>query len=182
MAPDELLRIWVEEERVVLDRVEAGPGPGIAKGDAIAGKSGLEIMQAMLKGEIPYAEMAKTLTFGAIAVSQGAAIFQGTPRAEHLNPMGSVHGGWIGTVLDSALGSAVLTSLPAGFAYTTAELTVKYVKGLSPKVGRVRAEARVTEREGKVARAKARLVGPDGTIYAQAITECRIFALPVAPS
>ena len=136
-------------------------------------------MQAMLRGEIPYAEIAKTLTFGAISVSSGRAVFQGTPQTQHLNPMGTIHGGWIGTVLDSALGSAVLTTLPPGHAYTTAELSVKYVKGLSPKVRRVRAEAKVTSQEGRVAKAEAQLVGPDGTVYARALTECRLFEIPV---
>jgi uncharacterized protein (TIGR00369 family) len=175
VTPDELLRTWIEEERAVLDRVDAGPGPGLASPQDVASKSGLEIMQAMLLGELPYAEMARTLTFGAISVSPGVAVFQGTPRKEHLNPMGTVHGGWISSVLDSALGSAVLTALPAGHAYTTAELTVKYVKGLTPRVGRVRAEARITEHRGRVAHAEAQLVGPDGTVYAKATTECRVF-------
>lgn len=176
MTPDELLETWIAEERAVLECVDAGPGPGLASPQDIAGKSGLEIMQAMLLGQIPYAEMARTLTFGAIAVSRGVAIFQGTPRREHLNPMGTVHGGWISTVLDSALGSAILTALPAGHGYATAELTVKYMKGLTPRVGRVRAEARITEHRGRVALAKARLVGPDGVIYARARTECRVFS------
>lgn len=178
MTPAELLSTWLDEERAVLERVDAGPGPGLASSEELAGKSGLEVMQGMLDGTIPYAELAKTLTFGAIAVARGAAIFQGTPRKDHLNPMGTIHGGWIGSVLDSALGTAVLTVLPPGHAYATSELRVKYLKRLSPKVGRVRAEARVTGWKGKIASARARLVGPDGTVYAKAITECRVYEVP----
>lgn len=178
MTPEDRLSTWLLEEREILDKVDAGPGPGIASPEQLAGKTGLEVMEAMLRGEIPYAEMAKTLTFGAISVGTGVAVFQGSPQTQHLNPMGTIHGGWIGTVLDSALGSAVLTTLPPGHAYTTAQLSVKYVRGLSPKVPRVRAEAKVTSQEGRVAKAEAQLFGPDGTVYARALTECRLFEVP----
>jgi uncharacterized protein (TIGR00369 family) len=175
MSLQEKLQSWIDEERQILDVVDAGAGPGPARLDQVMGKSGLEVMQGMLRGEIPYAEMARTLTFGALSVAPGEAVFQGTPRAEHRNPMGTIHGGWIATLLDSALGSAVLTKLPAGHGYSTAELSMKYLKPLTPNVMRVRAAAKVTSLEGRVAKAEAQMFGPDGTVYAEAKAECRLF-------
>ena len=77
--------------------------------DQVAGRSGLELMQAMLRGELPIAPIARTLDFQLIEVDDGRAVFQGTPGPAHLNPMGTVHGGWYATLLDSALGCAVHT-------------------------------------------------------------------------
>src|SRR5215218_8988114 len=88
------LESWLAEEREALARLEAGPGPGLARPEQIEGMTGLEIMQAMLRGDIPYAAIAKTLDFTVLSVSPGVAVFQGTPLPQHLNPLGSVHGGW----------------------------------------------------------------------------------------
>ncbi|MGJ7542160.1 PaaI family thioesterase [Variovorax sp. LT1R16] len=172
-----MLAAWVEEENAVIARLDAGPGPGLAKPEQIEGKTGLEIMQAMIEGEIPYAAIAKTLDFTVLSVQPGVAVFQGTPMARHLNPLGTIHGGWVATLLDSALGCAVQTMLPAGRSYTTAELGVNYVKGLTPKVQRVRAEGRVIHCGRQLATAEARLVGPGGTLYAHATTTCLVFEL-----
>ena len=147
----------------------------MARPAQLVGKSGLEVMHAMMNGQLPYAEFARHLTFYAIAAHQGSAVFQGTPQREYLNPMGTIHGGWMTSILDSALGCAVLSSLPPGQVYTTAGLETRYVKALTLDVRRVRAEATVTRIEGRTALAEANLVGPDGTLYAKATTECRLF-------
>ena len=172
------LDTWIAEERAVLQKLEAGPGPGLARFDEIADKTGLEVMQAMLQGEIPYAAIAKTLDFTIIEASAGRAVFQGTPLAQHLNPLGTIHGGWIATLLDSALGCSVHTMMPPGRGYTTAELGVNYVKGVTPKVQRVRAEGKVIHCGRQLATAEARLVGADGTLYAHATTTCLVFEIP----
>ncbi|MGH6645798.1 PaaI family thioesterase [Aquabacterium sp.] len=178
MSTDNLLEAWLAQEREVLARLEAGPGPGLASPEQLAGKTGLEIMEAMLRGDIPYAAIAKTLDFTVLEVSPGRAVFQGTPLPQHLNPLGTIHGGWFATLLDSALGCSVHTLMPAGRSYTTAELSVNYVKGLLPKVQRVRAEGKVIHCGRQLATAEARLVGPDGTLYAHATTTCLVFDLP----
>ena len=177
MTDTERLDAWIAEEAAITDRLDAGPGPGVPRPEQVAGKSGLALMQAMLQAEIPYAAMARTLSFQLIEVGSGRAVFQGTPKAEHLNPLGSIHGGWFATLLDSALGCAVHTMLPAGRAYTTAELGVNLVKALTPKVQRVRAEGRVIHCGRQLATAEARLVGADGTLYAHATTTCLVFEL-----
>jgi uncharacterized protein (TIGR00369 family) len=178
MSQNNLLEQWLAEEREVVARLDAGPGPGLARPDQLEGKTGLEVMQMMLAGEIPYAQIAKTLDFTIVEARPGVAIFQGHPLPQHLNPLGTIHGGWVATMLDSALGCSVHTMMPPGRGYTTAELGVNYVKGLTPKVERVRAEGKVIHCGKQLATAEARLFGPDGTLYAHATTTCLVFELP----
>ncbi len=177
-APANALDDWLAEEARILTRLQAGPGPGVAQPDQIAGKTGLQMMQALLDGQIPFAQIAETLDFLMVEVALGRAVFQGTPGQKHLNPLGTVHGGWFATLLDSALGCAVHTALPAGRAYTTAELGVNLVKAITPKVQRVRAIGQVIHCGRQLATAEARLVGPDGTLYAHATTTCLVFEIP----
>ena len=171
---------WLADEQAVRQRLDPGPGPGVTRMDQVAGMSGLGLLQAMLNGEVPYAPIGKTLDFLLIEVAPGRAVFQGTPGAQLLNPLGTVHGGWFATLLDSALGCAVHTLMPQGRAYTTAELGVNMVKALTPRVPRVRAEGRVIHCGRQLATAEARLIGPDGTLYAHATTTCLVFDLPAA--
>ncbi|MBN9367782.1 MAG: hotdog fold thioesterase [Comamonadaceae bacterium] len=178
MTSSNQLEQWLAQEREILARIDAGPGPGVARPDQIAGLTGLQLMQAMLRGDLPYAAIAKTLDFLIVEVDEGRAVFQGTPGIAHLNPMGTVHGGWFATLLDSALGCAVHTRMQPGRGYTTAELGVNLVKAITPKVPRVRAEGRVIHCGRQLATAEARLVGPDGTLYAHATTTCLVFDMP----
>ena len=173
-----LLDTWLAQEKEVRQRLDAGAGPGVARPDQVAGKTGLQVMQGLLSGELPYASIAKTLDFTLIEVSEGQAIFQGAPGLNHMNPLGTVHGGWFATLLDSALGCAVHTMMPPGRGYTTADLSVKLVKALTPKVQRVRAIGQVVHCGRQLATAEARLVGPDGTLYAHASTACLVFEMP----
>lgn len=175
-----LLSQWLTQEADVLTRLDRGAGPGVASREQLAGKNGLQTMQAMLNGELPFAAIAKTLDFTLIEVAEGRAVFQGAPGPQHFNPMGSVHGGWFATLLDSALGCAVHTLMPEGRTYTTAELSVNIVRALSPDVARVRAEGKVLHCGRQLATAEAQLVGPDGKLYAHATTTCLVFDLPSA--
>jgi uncharacterized protein (TIGR00369 family) len=169
---------WIADEERVGTILDSGIGCGVATPDLVAGKTGLEVMQAMLRGDVPYPPIARTLDFMLIAVGAGTAVFQGTPKLEHYNPLGSVHGGWFATLLDSALGCAVHTMMPPGRGYTTAELSVNLVRAITTKVPRVRAEGRVIHCGRQLATADARLVGPDGTLYAHATTTCLVFEMP----
>ncbi len=173
--PETVLEQWLAQEREVQARLER-IGPGVARLDQIAGKSGLELLQTMLRGELPYPPIAQTLSFSLLEAEAGRALFQGTPGPAHLNPMGTIHGGWYATLLDSALGCAVQTMLPPGMAYTTAELGLNIVKAINPKKApRVRAEAKVLHSGRQLATAEARLYGPDGALYAHATTTCLVF-------
>lgn len=169
---------WLAQEQEVLARAQTGAGPGVARPDQIAGLTGLQMMQAMLRGEIPFAAIARTLDFTLVEVSEGRAVFQGTPGPAHMNPMGTIHGGWYATLLDSALGCAVHTMMPAGRGYTTAQLGVNVVRAIGPKVKRVRAEGQVVHCGRQLATAEGRIVGPDGTLYAHASTTCLVFDMP----
>jgi uncharacterized protein (TIGR00369 family) len=176
MTPEETLALWNEQRDSVVARMLAGGGkPGLARPERVAGKTGLEIMQAMLAGEIPFPHIADTLDFALVEVAAGKAVFQGTPQLKHYNPLGSVHGGWYATLLDSALGCAVHTMMPAGRAYTTAELSVNIVRAASHKTGPLRAIGTVIHCGRQLATAEARIVGPDGKLYAHATTTCLVF-------
>lgn len=148
---------------------------GLARPDQVAGKSGLEMFEAMLAGALPRAPISSTLRFWLVQAARGHAQFQGAPAFEHYNPLGGVHGGWMATLLDSAVGCAVHTLLPPGKAYTTLELKVNFVKALSERVPLVRAIGDVIHSGSRVATAEGRLVGPDGTLFAHATTTCLIF-------
>lgn len=177
----EKLDRWMRELESARATMIAGGGkPGLASPAMVAGKTGLEIMQAMLRGELPYPHIAETLDFSLIEASAGKAVFQGTPQLKHYNPLGSVHGGWYATLLDSAVGCAVHTMLPAGRAYTTAELSVNIVRAASHKTGPLRAIGTVLHCGRQLATAEGRIVGADGKLYAHATTTCLVFEAPAA--
>lgn len=176
MNPEDTLARWRAEEAAVRARLQTTPG--LAAPAQIAGRSGLEVFQALLAGEIPPPPMAATLDFTLLRIEPGFAVFQGQPGFNHYNPMGTVHGGWFATLLDSALGCAVHSMLSAGKAYTTLELKLNIVRALTNAVPLVRAEARLVHGGRQVATAEARLIGPDGKLYAHATTTCLIFDLP----
>ncbi|RZJ20200.1 MAG: PaaI family thioesterase [Haliea sp.] len=181
MTPEETMALWNEERETVVARMLAGGGkPGLASPGMVAGKTGLQVMQAMLAGELPFPHIADTLDFSLVEVAPGKAVFQGTPQLKHYNPLGTVHGGWYATLLDSALGCAVHTMMPVGRAYTTAELGVNIVRAASHQTGPLRAIGTVIHCGRQLATAEARIVGPDGKLYAHATTTCLVFEVPAA--
>ena len=170
-APD-----WAGQLDAVRARMRAGGGkPGLARPADLAGKTGLQVMQAMLDGALPYPHIADTLDFALVEIGPGTAVFQGTPQLMHYNPLGTVHGGWYATMLDSALGCAVHTMMPAGYGYTTAELSVNIVRAASSRTGPLRAIGQVIHSGRQLATAEARIVGPDGKLYAHGTTTCLVF-------
>ena len=178
--PDHLAA-WIAEEKRLWGDAALNAAPAPISHAQLLSMSGLEVMQAMLRREVPAPPIAKTLDFVLIAVAYGRTVFQGTPGYAHYNPLGSVHGGWFATLLDSALGCAVHTMMPPGRGYTTAELGTNIVRALTDKVPRVRAEATVIHCGRQLATAEARLVGPDGTLYAHGTTTCLVFEMPATP-
>lgn len=181
MSTDNVLATWLAREAELAPLLQAGPGPGVATRAQIEGKTGLQIMQAMLQGHAPYAAISQTLNFVMVEAEPGLAVFQGTPGPEHLNPLGTVHGGWFATLLDSALGCAVHTLMPVGRSYTTADLTIKMVRAITPKVQRVRAIGKVLHCGRQLATAEAQLVDADGKLYAHASSTCLVFDIPTPP-
>lgn len=176
MNPTEaLLQQWRDEESAARARSAGGAGAGVARIEQVAGLTGLQMMQAMLVGEVPHASIGSTLDFLLISVGEGEAVFQGTPQPKHLNPMGTVHGGWYATLLDSAVGCAVHTLMPVGRGYTTAELSVNLVR--SAPVGKepLRAIGKVLHCGRQLATAEGRIVDAAGKLYAHATTTCLVF-------
>jgi uncharacterized protein (TIGR00369 family) len=173
MNPEETLARWRAEEAAIRARLQTAPD--VASSAQVAGRSGLQIFQALLAGEIPPPPMAVTLDFTLLRIEPGFALFQGQPGVSHYNPMGTVHGGWFATLLDSAMGCAVHSTLPVGKAYTTLELKLNLVRPLTDAVPLVRAEGRLVHGGRQVATAEGRLVGADGKLYAHASTTCLIF-------
>ncbi len=181
MTAEETLAQWNRQMETVRTAMLRGGGKaGVATPASIANKTGLEFMQAWLTSELPYPHIAETLDFALVEVAHGKAVFQGTPQLKHFNPLGTVHGGWYATLLDSALGCAVHTTLPVGRAYTTAELGVNIVRAANLKTGPLRAIGTVIHAGRQLATAEARIVGPDGKLYAHATTTCLVFDMPVS--
>jgi uncharacterized protein (TIGR00369 family) len=177
MPADNIVEQWEQQLRDVRARVtQAGARAGVAQPEAVRGLDGLQIMQAMLEGRFPYPPIAETLDFFLVEVDKGRAVFQGTPQTKHLNPMGTVHGGWYATLLDSAVGCAVQTMLPPGQGYTTAELSVNLVRGARLDGQPLRAIGTVLHCGRQLATAEGKIVDADGKLYAHATTTCLVFA------
>jgi uncharacterized protein (TIGR00369 family) len=170
---EETVARWRAEEAVVRARLAATPG--YVHPDEIDGHTGMQVFEAIFAGELPRPPMGDTVDFVPIHIEPGLAVFQGRPQLKHYNPLGSVHGGWFATLLDSAVGCAVHSTLPAGKAYTTLELKLNIVRALTDAVPLVRAEGKLVHAGRQVATAEGRLVGPDGKLYAHATTTCLIF-------
>jgi len=166
------LAAWRDAEAAQRDR---SPAVGVARREDVAGLSGIEMVGGIVSGRFPAPPISRTMDFILVEVEPGRAVFQGKPSFDHYNPLGSVHGGWFATLLDSALGCAVHSALPAGKAYTTAELKINIVRPLTEKVPLVRAEGRTIHVGNRMATADGRLFGPDGKLYAHASTTCFIF-------
>ena len=176
--PQDTLTRWLAQSTAVRARlIEGGGKPGVARPEHFMGKTGLEQMQDMLEGAMPYPHIAETLDFALVEIEVGKAVFQGTPQLKHYNPLGSVHGGWYATLLDSAVGCAVHTMMPVGRGYTTAELSVNIVRAASHKSGPLRAIGTVIHCGKQLATAEGRIVGPDGKLYAHATTTCLVFEM-----
>lgn len=176
MNAEETVARWRVEEDAVRSRLAATAG--YARPDQLAGCTGMEIFRGIFAGELPRPPIGDTLDFVPIHIEPGLAVFQGRPQLRHYNPLGTVHGGWFATLLDSAMGCALHSTLPAGRAYTTLELKLNIVRALTDAVPLVRAEGKLIHSGRQVASAEARLFGPDEKLYAHATTTCLIFDLP----
>ncbi|MFJ3231129.1 PaaI family thioesterase [Streptomyces sp. NPDC086787] len=145
---------------------------------AAAGQaSGMDFLREMLAGRVPPPPITATLDFRLDEVAEGHAVFSLQPGEEHYNPIGSVHGGVYATLLDSAAGCAVHSTLPPGTGYTSLDLTVKFLKRVTVDTGRVRAIGTVVSRGGRTALAEARLVDAGDRLLAHATSSCMIFPL-----
>jgi uncharacterized protein (TIGR00369 family) len=137
--------------------------------------SGLDYLRSIVEGEIPHPPISKLLGFRLEAIDSGHAVFVLEPAEYHYNPIGMVHGGVASTVLDSAMGCAIHSTLPAGTGYSTVELKVNFIRPLKTGTGGVRCEATVIHPGGRIATAEGRLADREGQLYAHGTTTCLIF-------
>jgi uncharacterized protein (TIGR00369 family) len=148
------------------------PVPSAAAGAELAG---LDYVRAIQAGEIPPPPIAVVMNYAIAELEEGRAVFEGRPGEEHYNPIGVVHGGYASTILDSALGCAVHTTLPKGVGYTSQTLEVKYLRPITRDTGIVRCEAEVVHRGRKSATSEARLIAKEsGKLLATGTSTCLI--------
>jgi len=154
------------------------PAAAVQTGKTI---SGIEYLKALQSGELPPPPIAVLMGMWITEVSEGRVVFAAEPAEYHYNPLGTVHGGVMATLLDSALGCVVQSMLPAGISYTTVELKVNYLRPITVKTGTVYCEGKIIYVGGRIATAEGRLTDAEGKLYAHGTTTCLILR-PSSPS
>ncbi len=143
---------------------------GVAKPEDIAGMSGKEMLQAVIDGQLPAPPIARTLSFWLAEVGDGFAVFEGEPNENIYNPLGTIHGGWALTLIDSVTGCAAHTLLPPGVSYTTIETKGNFSRPIFPRTGLVRAEGRVISQGRQIITADARITDKEGRVLAHGVS------------
>ena len=139
--------------------------------------AGLDYFQAMNDGRLPMPPLLHTLDFKVESIEMGKAVFAFEPQEFHYNPIGTVHGGVISAILDSAMGCSIHSLLAAGTGYTTLELKVNFLKAITIKSGELKAVGKVIHSGSRTALVEAQLIDEKGTIYAHGVSTCMIFNL-----
>ncbi|MFE7775177.1 PaaI family thioesterase [Streptomyces sp. NPDC057445] len=145
---------------------------------AVGQESGLDFLNELLAGRLPAPPLAATLGFTLEEVEYGRAVFVLAPGEEHYNPIGSMHGGVYATLLDSAAGCAVQSTLPAGMGYTSIDLNVKFLRPSTVDTGKVRAVGTVLNSGRRLALAQAELFDSADRLLAHATSSCLLFPVP----
>jgi uncharacterized protein (TIGR00369 family) len=148
---------------------------GVVDSGILKSYDGLGFLKAIIAGTVPQPPICEVMGFHLTEADSGRAVFEGLPDLQHYNPIGSVHGGFAATLLDSALGCAIFSTLHKGDGWTTLELKLNYVRGMSGDTGPVRAEGRIIHRGRTVATSEGDLKDAAGKLYAHATTTCMIF-------
>ena len=146
---------------------------------ALLGRSsGLDLLRAMAAGDYPPPPVMQLIDMGGMEVEEGAVTFHLEPQEFHYNPLGTVHGGVLSTMLDTAAACSVHSTLPAGVAYTSLDLNVKFLRPVTLSSGRLRCAGAVLQRGRRTALAEARLTDAAGRLVAHATSTCLIFDTP----
>jgi uncharacterized protein (TIGR00369 family) len=140
--------------------------------------SGLEFLQAIGRGDLPKPPVTHMLGIGAITAEEGRVVAELLPAEYHYNPLGTVHGGVLATLLDTATGCAVHSTLPAGYGYTSIDLNTKFLRPVTVASGVLRCVGTVVSRGRRTALAEARLTDAAGRLVATAQSSCLIFEVP----
>jgi uncharacterized protein (TIGR00369 family) len=148
--------------------------------EAAGRMAGIDFLREVQRGRLPAAPIGHTVDFTLDEVEPGRAVFSLTPGEEHYNPIGSMHGGVFATLLDSAAGCAVQSLLPQGMAYTSLDLTVKFLRRVTVDTGPVRAIGTVVNKGRQTALAQAQLVDAKDRLLAHATSSCMLFPVPAS--
>jgi uncharacterized protein (TIGR00369 family) len=148
---------------------------GVVSPETLLSYDGLAFLKAIIAGKEPQPPFSELLDFHLAEAEKGRAAFEGMPAFNLYNPIGTVHGGFAATLLDSALGCAIFSTLAKGETWTTLELKVNFVRAMTKDTGRVRAEGRVIHRGRTMATSEGDLKDSAGKLYAHATTTCMIF-------
>jgi uncharacterized protein (TIGR00369 family) len=137
--------------------------------------SGLEFVQGLVDGTLPLNTIARTLGYDIAEAASGRVVVTAEPSEDHLNPAGTVHGGYSATLLDSCMGLALQSTLEKGFGQTTLEFKISLVRPITPETGPVKAEGIVLSRGRRVGTAEGRITDASGKLLAHGTTTCFIF-------
>ena len=154
------------------------PAANIVPAEALATMSGLDLLLAMGAGKLPMPPMHEVIPMVPVVAEHGAVTFEAEPASRFYNPLGTVHGGYAATLLDTAMGCAVHSTLKAGQGYSTLEFKVSFVRAMSESTGKVRIEGKIINRGRQVATAEGSLLDARDRLLAHATTTCLLFSLP----
>ena len=157
------------------------PTVGVVTPDLLGGSSGLEFLRGIIDGKHPIPPIADLVGFALTEVEFGRVVFQGMPEFKHYNPLGTVHGGYAATLLDSCMGCCVHSTLPVGVGYTTLEFKVTLIRAITAETGPVTAEGRILNAGRRAATAEGRLTDAKGRLLAHGTTTCLVFDMAAAP-
>ena len=143
---------------------------------------GLTFLRNMISQHFPAPPFAETSDIWLIEAEQGRVVFEATPSQKFLNPLGTIHGGWISTLLDSAMGCAVHSTLKAGHGYTTVDMTVSFVRAVLPATGKLICESKIIHSGSRIATAEGRVIDAAGKLIAHGTETCLIVKVPPASS
>ena len=159
------------------DKAQKIAAPGVVPLEKLRQISGLELLQGMRDGINPQAPIGYEMDFHIEIAEPGRVVFAALPSKRFYNPIGSVHGGYALTLLDSCMSCAVQTHLPAGKGYTTVEIKTNFVKAMSDRTGRIRAEGKSIQVGQRIGTAEGRITDEKGNLIAFGTTTCLIFDL-----
>ena len=151
---------------------------GVTPTEVMAAMAGIDFVRAIFDGKLPVPPIMQSIEPFDSTAEPGVVVMHSTPGFRHYNPIGSVHGGYAATLLDSAMGLAVHSTLPAGSGYTTLEFKVSFIRGMTENTGPVRTEGRILNVGRRAATAEARITDANGRLLAHATTTCLVFEIP----